>query len=124
MAGREKPIKESPSLLLMQRDFMADIYRNHLEHKRHFETKLQWVLGASAIIFGLTGQYISSFHNPGVIVISIAALLSFLVALYGFEPFNKLTRGVHNKDDVMFYKSFERMTPQEYADRLKKAKRR
>jgi hypothetical protein len=113
------PLKENTSLILAQRDFMSDIYRNHLEHKRHFETKLQWILGASAIIIGLTAPYISSSHNPGVIIISFAALLSFLVALYGFEPFNKLTYGTHNTDDVMFYKSFEHMTPQEYAEKLK-----
>jgi hypothetical protein len=108
--------KENPNLALVRRDFYADIYKNHIDTKRHIETKIQWVLGASAIIFGLTVSYLPSSTNPGVFIISFSSLAAFLVCLYAFEPINAFIHtSKHNKADVMFYKSFQDLTPHEYS---------
>jgi hypothetical protein len=102
-----------------KRDFLSDIYQNHLSHKRHIETKLQWVLGASAVISGVILPFLSSSSNPGIFIIAFSAILAFLISLYAFEPiaFFK-TNDSHNHTDVMFYKSFQYIPAEEYAKRL------
>jgi hypothetical protein len=94
--------------------FLSNIYNNHVRNKFHTETNIHWILGASAIIFGLTIQYLVSYHSIGLFVIAISSFLSLLISLYAFEPIkfgNK--KYAHIKNGYMYYKSFQDMSSME-----------
>ena len=104
--------------------FMNDVFQNYLITKNHLDTKINWLLGVSAIIMGLLLPYILtndvSTSHFGLFIIAFSSLFTFLIGLLSLElPYSFIDHKTE-EDTVMFYNRKKFKTSQEIFEELKK----
>jgi len=105
--------------------FYSDMFQNMLVDKIHHEEKTHWVLGISALVMSLTLNNLRAgftLENSGFIVIFGSSLIAFLFSLIIFEVPSFFKKVPHSAKSLMYYRSYRDMSPERYAEELRKIK--
>jgi hypothetical protein len=107
--------------------FFRDVFQNYLTNKTHIDTKINWLLGVSAIVMSLSIQYLPKeemiLYRLGILFILVGSFLSFIINLLNLDLPDFMTRSIpaagHN---VMFHRNFKNKTVEEITEELKTIK--
>lgn len=104
--------------------FMNDVFQNHLLTKNHLDTKINWLLGISALIMSLLLPYIlkndASVSHFGLFIIAFAAIVSFLTGLLSLELPHSFLKKKPEQETVMFNNCKRYKTSTEIYEELKR----
>jgi len=102
--------------------FYSDILGNTYIDKMHIDEKVHWILGVSTVMLGFSLpslRYEFTLDNLGFLIIFVAALISFLIALLTLEIPEFIRKVPHSDKSLMYYKGIKSMSPEIYAEKLR-----